>query len=249
MSFPLKRSRSYGGRFDKRPTKKPRKAAKRAPSIGSLAVQPAYTRRTLNGSNGFSGLPAKKTVTLHYATEVAFTGGVTAQSHVFRLNSVYDPLWAAGGNQPLGFDQWAAFYGRYTVKKATIKAQWAPGAVGNSNPSYLTIGVSLNTANITDVSTLIESAMYSNPVVIGAANQPFGAQSAYNQCDIAKVAGVKDAEDDDLLGADIATNPDKEVYGLVSCAPVEGNTMGAKNLLVQISYEVTFSQPKQLSAS
>lgn len=51
----------------------------------------------------------------------------------FRLNSIYDPDYAnINGHQPLGYDQWANFYAKYRVYKATVKATFinnSPGGV------------------------------------------------------------------------------------------------------------------------
>jgi len=39
----------------------------------------------------------------------------------FRLNGLFDPDFSLGGHQPMGFDEWSAFYGRYRVKSAKCK--------------------------------------------------------------------------------------------------------------------------------
>lgn len=42
-------------------------------------------------------------------------------SRAFRLNSVYDPDLSGTGNQPVGFDQWAAFYNKYRVLSTDVE--------------------------------------------------------------------------------------------------------------------------------
>ena len=44
---------------------------------------------------------------------------------IFRLNSCFDPDYSGAGAQPLGFDQWAAFYSRYKVLSVKAKCQFA----------------------------------------------------------------------------------------------------------------------------
>lgn len=44
-----------------------------------------------------------------------FPGSGASKASLFRLNSVYDPLWTTGGHQPVGFDQLAQIYRTYTV--------------------------------------------------------------------------------------------------------------------------------------
>jgi hypothetical protein len=56
--------------------------------------------------------------------------GVTANAGVntfgstasYRLNSLHDPRYAAGGNQPYGYDQIAALYNKYIVYGAKVEA-------------------------------------------------------------------------------------------------------------------------------
>lgn len=44
---------------------------------------------------------------------------------VFRLNSMYDPDYSGVGSQPLGYDQWTAFYQRYKVLGVKYKCSFA----------------------------------------------------------------------------------------------------------------------------
>lgn len=68
-------------------------------------------------------------VKLKYAnfTTIAVTG-TTPGVLRFRGNSIYDPDQSGIGNQPLAFDQWAAFYKQYYVAGSKIKIRaWNPG--------------------------------------------------------------------------------------------------------------------------
>ncbi len=42
-------------------------------------------------------------------------GTVNIEDYIFRGNSCFDPDFAVGGDQPLGFDEWSALYRRYRV--------------------------------------------------------------------------------------------------------------------------------------
>lgn len=48
-------------------------------------------------------------------SETFSLSGTTLLASRFYQTSMYDPRYAASGNQPLGFDQWAAFFQRYRV--------------------------------------------------------------------------------------------------------------------------------------
>jgi len=56
------------------------------------------------------------------------TTGVVS-TNAYRLNSMFDPLYAVGGNQPLQFDTLAANYERFFVKRASVHITF-------SNPDY-----------------------------------------------------------------------------------------------------------------
>lgn len=45
-------------------------------------------------------------------------------THRFRLNSIYDPDYAAGGTQPTGYSQYAALYGRYRVHACKVSSNF-----------------------------------------------------------------------------------------------------------------------------
>lgn len=59
-------------------------------------------------------MPKRRKITMKYASSHRF-GLVTIGGVVLRANSIFDPEFAVGGHQPLGHDQWKAFYTRYTV--------------------------------------------------------------------------------------------------------------------------------------
>lgn len=45
----------------------------------------------------------------------------TVTSRLFRLNSLYDPDLSGLGTQPVGYDQWAAFYNKYRVVSTEVE--------------------------------------------------------------------------------------------------------------------------------
>jgi hypothetical protein len=87
-----------------------------------------------NGMSADLAFPKTRKVILKYAvpnfTLNAAPGGI--DTRIFRANSLNDPDYAIGGQQPRGFDQWASFYSQYTVIGARIKvtAYQTGGATG-----------------------------------------------------------------------------------------------------------------------
>lgn len=103
-------------------------------------------------------VPPKFRTTLTYsqqgASTIGGTGVLTTQQYA--LNSTYDPFVAAGGHQPMGFDQLMLFYQFCNVLGATVTCTFTPGT-GTSNPPYVGFQFSENGSySPTDISQIIE---------------------------------------------------------------------------------------------
>lgn len=69
-----------------------------------------------------SSLPDRLYVKLRYRENLAFTQTLgSLADNVYRGNSLNDPDLTGTGGQPIGFDQWAAFYSSYTVLGSKIE--------------------------------------------------------------------------------------------------------------------------------
>lgn len=68
-------------------------------------------------------VPDRLKVKLPYHTIVNYTSAAGVQDYVFNINSIWDPDRSGVGHQPLGRDQWAAFYNRYRVYG--VKIRWS----------------------------------------------------------------------------------------------------------------------------
>lgn len=98
------------------PPRIPRPLAYVNASSGSgLALQRLNNFARTPAINGF---PRRQDVVLSYQfTGQTNPGVVTSGDHTFRLNSVFDPDFSLGGHQPRGFDQFAAIYKYFRVRK------------------------------------------------------------------------------------------------------------------------------------
>lgn len=118
----------------------PRKFKKRSYRRKRKRFNPAKARKGSSVAvwqNRFSGFPDKFYVKLKYATVLALAPatGVYAEA-VYRMNSVYDPQFAAGGDQPTYFDNLAGMYLNYTVVRSNIRVSQLPTApAGGSDAS------------------------------------------------------------------------------------------------------------------
>lgn len=69
-------------------------------------------------------MPDRALVRMPYTTTIAYnlTGSIY-QEYTYRGNSIFDPDASGVGGQPLGFDQWNAFYNLYEVSASSIKVE------------------------------------------------------------------------------------------------------------------------------
>lgn len=84
-----------------------------------------------------------------------YTSSTTfANIYQFNGNSIYDPDAQIGGQQPLGYDQWQAFYSRFYVAGCKVTARVIN--LSTTDPVRITLVASNYTPDMatTDVSTL-----------------------------------------------------------------------------------------------
>lgn len=93
-----------------------------------------YTRNTKIVQSTLRGprswplvVPDQQCVKLCYETRYAIIKSASnTDDIIFRGNSLYDPEYAVGGGQPLGYDQWAAIYNYYSVIGSKIEVRLMP---------------------------------------------------------------------------------------------------------------------------
>lgn len=100
-----------------------KKPTGRRSNIKRKGRQSKYTK---GGSGQIQALrtltvPDKLIVKLPYYEEFVMNSNTNYTYNYWRLNSIYDPNGTGVGHQPLGYDQWSAFYGRYRVIGAQFR--------------------------------------------------------------------------------------------------------------------------------
>lgn len=79
-------------------------------------------------------------VVLKYNFRCAVISAVGALSlQVFSANGMFDPDITGVGGQPLGYDQWSAFYQRYRVLASSCEATWSTPDAGSNDAQTLRI--------------------------------------------------------------------------------------------------------------
>lgn len=85
----------------------------------------AAIERPLKFPRYFADQPTRKFCKLKYVEHIGIQGpnvnAITANE--FRANGMYDPRYAVGGHQPMGFDQLMAQYNHFTVLRSVFKVE------------------------------------------------------------------------------------------------------------------------------
>lgn len=188
-------------------------------------------------------------VTLSYnSRKQAAGGGISAiQDFVFRGNGAFDPDAAAGGQQPLGFDQWSAFYRRYRVigSKVTIEG------VANSAISAGIGIVPIHTNTLYTNRDEAAEAAYEKSVIVGQANSTNYAKLTHSMTTaVMRGAPVNLTRYEEDYNALISANPTKEWYWHTYAYGIGGSGLSfTVDLEVKVEYDIEFYDRQTLVRS
>lgn len=161
------------------------------------------------------------------------------------LNNIYDPYDAAGGHQPLGFDQMAALYTKWIVLESEVELK-VYTANGNTIPmiAYLCPGGQEFTTNVTAADVILEKPNASLMLSTSTRNS---LKRKYN----ARKWFGKSYDPSNLTGTD-SSGPTgaNEVIAQLGYGPLNaGSDLNPSDFMVTIVYKVQWSQPKQVTQS
>jgi len=174
----------------------------------------------------------------------------TGVNYVFRANGCHDPDYSFGGDDPYGWAQMKALYGRYEVLSSTVQIIWNPKDLTNASRYHFRIFLNnysnLDALALTDINNLI-GAPGSNLATLGhvdenAIRQYSSARLSYKKSDLF----LKDNDTSALTTADPAV--DKTAYYVMCLFPTSASvSAGITNcpFRVRINYNVKFMDPIQ----
>jgi len=236
--------KAYARKGAAKAAKTARKGDKRSDRATTPGLEPF-----VNGTAGIAatglrvGFPANRTVNLNYVDFVPVTSTYGAQGlFQFRLNSAFDPNYTAGGHQPMGFDQWSAYYNHYVVEECSYEITAVP-----STASHLVLVTSLS-----DDAT-VPSSIFGLMELGGV-----GTLWAYDtqphifkgKVSIPKFFNRTNIATDSELRALTTADPVEAAYLSVSAFGVDGTVDAVVvNLLVKLTYRVRFMEPRDLGPS
>lgn len=122
-----------------------------------------HTLVDLRGSNNV--IPGAIRVILPYTEVLNRNPGGVSDDYQFNLNSLFDPNRTGTGHQPLGFDQYTAFYNRYRVMALRYDI-----TVSNNSTSALFFAVApTNSTTSLDLLNVTEQPMAKRAQLAGSA--------------------------------------------------------------------------------
>lgn len=205
---------------------------------GLTYVNKGWPYNSLQGKY-FDPFPTKMSAVLRYSDQIKLDPDTsTPARHHFRATSVFDPDYTGVGHQPYGFDQYAVLFNHYIVDKAIITIRNANvGAnciVGISQLPEASAEFNNNTCRERKGTTFMTLPNDGQMKVL---------MSTYN-----KNAVFTSAQESDLTG-NVVANPDENYFWDVWAVSNGFANPPGLTLTIDITYFVTFSEPKQLKGS
>jgi len=186
----------------------------RVPRLSAGSMQSYHGQLSRSMSNiATSPFASRKHGHMDYVEIVTLTSGntgLTGTEYVFRLNSLYDPNFTAGGHQPYGFDQFNTVYNKYKVTGVSIEVMFVNAA---ENTMFAIWQIS-SPGDTRTTNSISPGVAFERPnVAWGVVNSNIGEQTQLNfkqYVDIAALSGLTKQQfidDNQAYASDITTNP------------------------------------------
>lgn len=219
--------------------------------------KPKSTRK-LNGNTHVGILtffPPRGKCTLPYVDEFSIsTPGIVSTFGTqtsYRLNSLFDPYFSAGGHQPYGYDQMCTFYNRYMVDRVDIEVTF-------SDPTVDGLVVGAFAFNYNDTYQLQNSTISQadeRPTLWTKNLNDSGSQVAIYKKSIVlhQLMGLTKQQYEggwDSLSALITADPAITPYFSIAVADARGNTASQSvRVKVRLLYYATFWERRTVAQS
>jgi len=192
---------------------------------------------------------------MRYSDTITLNPGTAAiTSHVFRVNSIFDPDLTGTGHQPLLHDEYDGIYSEYRVLKciakvtpiASTNAVQLPSFWGCFIDSDSTLGYSSATQAIEDKDRTGSYGLHTG-LITAQYNSRTGLPKTrmFNAKRMLTPEGYNNTVD---FGANPATGP-FDAYLQVWAGSVLGNDPGTVPFLVELEYIVELSGPETITPS
>lgn len=193
-------------------------------------------------------IPDKIVTTLSYADVVSRTTVGGLDDFRLNLNSIFDPEATGAGHQPLGRDEWSAFYNKYRV----LSASWEVWYSSNGESSMVSVFPS--NSSTTSVGLAQHEHPYSQtklaPGVFTLVGQVDPPTYFRGRIGMAKLTGLTSAQyqDRESYGALFSADPAEILQLHIASRTVAAGNQSA-TVAYKIKYRVEMSDRIQLLAS
>ncbi len=196
----------------------------------------------------------ERQVRLRYSSfkALAGTSGVLGEQ-VVACGDIFDPDRTGVGHQPLGHDQWSAFYGAYIVVRSKIQV-WYMYNQAQAVSTQPVVGMFRDDTTALLSSTwdaLVEQGRSKYLVVPASLNVvspdanmltlDYDAKRDFNLTDI--------RDNESRIGAATGASPSDNMFYHIWAQSVDQATTSAVMLVYTVDYDVIFSKPKELGQS
>ncbi len=221
-----------------------------------VIVKPKRHRRRAVAKITRNVLSRKSVVKMQYADTITIDAGAAAiTSHVFRANGLFDPDFTGTGHQPFTHDTMQTLYAQYRVLACSLKVTPVISNVANGQTSFWgifldndsTLNYSLATAIIEDPRTKSKWGIYNgNSTIVSGSRYSKPLTLMFN----AKKDSSPEAADNAVdFGALPLTTNGLTTFFQIWSGSLLGNDPGPMQCLVELTYTVELSSPKQLTQS
>jgi hypothetical protein len=188
--------------------------------------------------------PKEVMVELPYVSTINFSIGAALDTYFWRGNGAYDPDYSSTGHQPFGFDQWTAFYDRYTVVSSKAELKVISG--GTPTPCAIALVPARTTTDYAMVGEAIESPHAKFGILDD--NNPIPVQLTKSMSSHIILGTTRQKIlDDDVYSGGTGADPTHPWYWAVCGGTYSGNL--DVYLVMKITYRIRFYEPIQLSQS
>lgn len=188
--------------------------------------------------------PFIKKVTMKYADIKALTSTGFSQTLRFNANGLFDPDSTGIGHQPMGFDQYMAFYQRYTVHGCKIEVSFT--SFSSDTRTFVSLRpVSATGTFLTSASPIMEQPDVTYAMIGSNVNSP-STVNLSSYMNLSKFFGEKLTEDE----YEGTTSGNPPTLALWDITAVEYSVNAIQlDCLVELTYYVTLKEPRPLAQS
>lgn len=196
-----------------------------------------------------SGCPTQNIVKMRYVENISISSPLGVMGlFVFRANSIFDPNLTGTGHQPMGHDQMAALYQRYSVLGSKLHATIYLNTNGATNENTSTaVGVHLSKESGT-IYTVYRNYIEANKGSWALLTKNRDVKELTSTFSAKKYFDVQDVKDNGTQHAGVGANPVREAFYKIFAQTVTSDNSTVYATVV-IDYIVQFSDPQSLGES